>query len=176
MSAKFNADIDDVVETEPFGLPLLAPKLGVLLCAESSPLLPPLAAPGITKGGPLLLFCAFSCGVWLVPIGVARLSLGGCLLGIASGGRAEFSDMGGAALLFTGLAFGEAGMASPSLGTLLPDAVLPAPGIGGRSNGAGDAISARSGGSTARFELGCATLDTEELARGCQRRRPNAPS
>jgi hypothetical protein len=35
-------------------------------------------------------------------MGVARLSFGGCLLGIANGGSAEFCDMGGAAALFTG--------------------------------------------------------------------------
>ena len=56
MSAKFNADMEDVVETEPFGLPLLAPKLGVLLWVESSPLLAWLAALGMTSGGPLLRF------------------------------------------------------------------------------------------------------------------------
>ena len=131
--------MDDVVETEPLWLLLLAPKLGVLLCVESSPLLPVLAALGICNGGPLLLTCVFSCGVWFVPIGVARLSFGGCLWGIANGGSAEFSDMGGAAVLFTGLWLGDAGIASPNRGTFGPDGDFPAPGMGGRSNGAGEA-------------------------------------
>ena len=172
ISAKFSADMDEVVDTEPLGLLLLAPKLGVLLCAESSPLLAPLAPPGITRGGPLLLFCVFSFGVWFVPIGVARLSLGGCLLelGIARGGSAEFSDIGGAAVLFTGLWLGEAGIASPNRGTLAPDCDLAPPGIGGRSSGAGEAISVRSGGSTLRL-LESATLGAQIRARGCQRRR-----
>lgn len=54
--------------------------------------------------------------------------------------------MGGAAALFTGLWLGDAGIAKPNLGTLLPDCERPAPGIGGRRSGAGEAISARSGG------------------------------
>ena len=54
ISAKFNADMDEVVDTEPFGLLLVAPKLGVLLRFESSPLRAPLAALGITNGGPTL--------------------------------------------------------------------------------------------------------------------------
>ena len=45
ISTKFKAEYDDVVETEPFCV-VLAPKLFVLLCADSS-LLPPLAdSPG----------------------------------------------------------------------------------------------------------------------------------
>lgn len=106
-----------------------------------------------------------------MPIGVARLSFGGCLLGlgIAKGGNAEFSDIGGAAALFTGLWFGEAGMASPNRGTFVPDGVLPPPGIGGRSNGAGEAMSERSGGATLRLEFGSATLGAQTLARGCQK-------
>lgn len=120
-------------------------------------------------GGPTLFFCGFSCGVWLEPIGVARLSLGGCLVGIAKGGRAEFSDIGGAAALLTGRAFGEAGIANPNRGTLFPEDDLPAPGIGGLSNGAGDAMSVRSGGSTVRFD--CATLGSCTQAQGCRRRQ-----
>lgn len=84
---------------------------------------------------------------------MARLSFGGCLLGIANGGRAELSDIGGAAALFTGLWFGDAGIASPSRGTLLPDCDRPAPGMGGRSNGAGEAMSVRSGVSTGSLSL-----------------------
>jgi hypothetical protein len=125
----------------------------------------------MTKGGTLRLFVP-SCGVWFDPIGVARLSFGGCLLGIANGGRAEFSDMGGAAALLTGLWFGDAGMARPNRGTLLPDCDLPAPGMGGRSNGAGDAMSYRSGASTESLSslfLGSATLGRQAWQRGCQK-------
>lgn len=64
-----------------------------------------------------------------------------------SGGRPDgLSDIGGAAALFTGRAFGEGGMERPSLGTLLPDCWRLEPGIGGRRRGAGEAISRRSGG------------------------------
>lgn len=133
---------------------LLPPKLFVLLCAESS--LFKLETPAKFNGGPALFFCVFSCGVWLDPIGVAKLSFGGCFEGICKGGRAEFSDIGGAAAELTGRAFGEAGIANPNRGTLLPEPGLPPPGMGGLSNGAGDAMSVRSGGSTVRFD--CATL------------------
>lgn len=61
MSAKFREALEEAVETEPFCV-LLAPKLFVLLRADSL-LLPPLALPGMTRGGPLRLVCAFSCGV-----------------------------------------------------------------------------------------------------------------
>lgn len=70
-----------------------------------------------------LFVCAlFSCGVRTFPIGVARLSFGGCWRGgIDNGGSPEvFSDIGGAAALFTGRAFGEGGIERPSFGTLLP--------------------------------------------------------
>jgi hypothetical protein len=90
-------------------------------------------------------------------MGVARLSLGGpALPGIMSGGRAAppTSDMGGAAALLTGLWLGEAGMERPSLGPLLLDCER-APGMGGRRRGAGDAMSARPGGSTARCGVWC---------------------
>ena len=100
-------------------------------------------------------------------MGVARLSLGGCLLGIANGGRAEVSDMGGAAELLTGLWLGDAGMARPNRGTLLPDCDLPAPGMGGRSNGTGDAMSDRSGAPGLFFES--ATLGRQVWQRGCQK-------
>lgn len=55
ISTKFRAEYDDVVETDPFCV-VLAPKLFVLLCADSS-LLPPLAdKPGaICRGGSLRL-------------------------------------------------------------------------------------------------------------------------
>lgn len=55
------------------------------------------------------------------------------------------SDIGGAAALFTGRAFGEGGIERPSFGTLLPDCWRLAPGIGGRRRGAGEAMSRRSG-------------------------------
>jgi len=135
------------VETDP-----LAPKLFVWLCSESSLLPPPGVnpAPGICNGGPLRLVCIFSDGVRCEPIGVAIVSLGGpALLGMLRGGSAEppASDIGGAATLFTGLWLGEAGMDRPNRGTLLPDCDrLPAPGMGGRSSGAGDAMSMRFGG------------------------------
>jgi hypothetical protein len=93
-------EYDDAVDTEPF-----APKLFVLLCADSSLLPPPGVKPdpGITNGGPLLFVCP-SCGVCLVPIGVATLSFGGCCFpGIVNGGRLLLiSLMGGAAALLTG--------------------------------------------------------------------------
>ena len=100
MSAKFTADSDEVVEIDPLWLLLLAPKLFVRLRADSS-LLPPLA--GTINGGPLLLGCAFSCGGWFEPIGVATLSFGGCFFGISRGGSAEASVTGGAAELLIGL-------------------------------------------------------------------------
>lgn len=67
-----------------------------------------------------------------------------------SGGRAVFSDIGGAAVLFTGLWLGEAGIARPKRGTLLPDCCRPWPGIGGRNRGAGEAMFDRSFGSSER--------------------------
>ena len=161
ISAKFRAEYDDVVDAAPLLWPvLLAPKLPVLLCALSS-LLPPLAdfadkpPPGICSGGSLLLPRAFSSGVCAVPIGVARLSLGGpCRPGICKGGMGDiplgFWFIGGAAALLTGLWFGEAGIARPSRGTLGEAVRLP-PGIGGLRSGAGDAISVRSGGSRVRW-------------------------
>lgn len=51
---------------------------------------------------------------------------------------AEFSDMGGAAALLTGRWLGEAGMARPNRGAPAP--CRRAPGMGGRSRGAGEAI------------------------------------
>ena len=102
-----------------------------------------------------------------MPIGVANCSFGGCFEGICSGGRAEFSDIGGAAALLTGRWAGDTGIASPNRGTLGPEPALPAPGMGGLSNGAGDAMSVRSGGSTVR--VGCATLGGQK--RGCRRRQ-----
>jgi hypothetical protein len=54
-----------------------------------------------------------------------------------------FSDIGGAAALFTGRAFGEGGIERPSFGTRLPDWWRLAPGIGGRRRGAGEAMSIR---------------------------------
>lgn len=73
------------------------------------------------------------------------------MLSVSDGTAAEFSDMGGAAALLTGLWFGDAGMDSPRRGILFAELPLLAPGIGGRSSGAGDAMSTRSGG-------GCATI------------------
>ena len=137
---------------------LLPPKLFVLLCAESS--LCTLETPVRFNGGPTLFFCGFSWGVWLEPIGVARLSLGGCFKGICRGGRAAFSDTGGAAAELTGRTFGDAGIASPNRGSLPPGVERPAPGMGGLNNGAGEAMSVRSGGSTERFD--CATLGSYE--------------
>lgn len=144
---------------------VLPPKLPVRLCALSSLLPPPpppaeRPPPGITSGGSRRLFCAFSCGVCTFPIGVARLSFGGpCLvfvLSVSDGIAAEFSDIGGAAALLTGLWFGEAGIARPSRGTLFAEFPLLAPGIGGRRSGAGDAISTRSGGCWATIGYLCA--------------------
>lgn len=103
ISMKFRAEYDEAADE--VGLVVFVPKLPVRLCAESS-LLPPLAAsPGaICRGGPRRLALAFSCGVCDEPIGVANCSFGGCCLaGMDSGGRAAFSDIGGAAALFTGL-------------------------------------------------------------------------
>lgn len=68
------------------------------------------------------------------------------VLSVSEGRAAEFSDMGGAAALFTGLWFGEAGIARPRRGTLFAEFPRFAPGIGGRRSGAGDAMSTRSGG------------------------------
>lgn len=112
----------------------------------------------------LLPPCVFSCGVWLVPIGVARLSFGSCRLGMTKGGRPEEGDCcdkGGAATLLTGLWLGDAGMAKPRRGTLGPDCDFP-PGMGGLSRGAGEAMFDRSTGSTARREwLLSATLGSD---------------
>ena len=138
-----------LVESDPAAfVPVLAPKLFVRLCAESSLLFAALDAPrlpGMTNGGPRRRGCTFSCGVWLEPMGVAKLSLGACGRPMPMGGR---SDMGGAAELLTGLWCGDAGIDSPSRGTLGPDCCRWAPGMGGRRRGAGDAMSERSGGST----------------------------
>jgi len=144
-SAKLIIEYDDAVDTDPF-----APKLFVLLCAESSLLPPPgvRPPPGMINGGPLLLLCWFSCGACLVPIGVATLSFGGCCLpGIDNGGRFDIvSLMSGTAALLTSLCPGLAGIARPSRGSLLPVADRPPPGMGGRNKGAGLAILGRSGG------------------------------
>jgi hypothetical protein len=75
-----------------------------------------------------------------VPMGVARLNLGGWALGIDNGGSAGLSSIGGAAALLTGLWLGDAGIARPSRGSLFADPARPAPGTGGRSSGTGDAI------------------------------------
>ena len=99
------------------------------------------------NGGPLRLF-VLSCGVELDPMGVARLSFGGRFVGIASGGNADVSEIGGAAALLTALWCGDDGIASPSLGSLFAGCVRAPPGIGGRSSGAGDAMSNLSGCST----------------------------
>lgn len=59
-------------------------------------------------------------------MGVAKDSFGGCcLVGMDNGGSAEFSDIGGAAALFTGRWPGDAGIANPSRGTLLPGCWRP---------------------------------------------------
>lgn len=93
-----------LVDSDPAAfVPVLAPKLFVRLCAESSLLFAALDPPrllGTISGGPLLRGCAFSCGVWFEPMGVARLSLGGCGLPMVAG---CMSDIGGAAELLTGL-------------------------------------------------------------------------
>jgi len=61
--SKFIAlDIEDVVDIEPFWLILLAPKLFVLLCAESS-LLCAVDTPVKFNGGPTLFLCMPSCGI-----------------------------------------------------------------------------------------------------------------
>lgn len=175
MSLKFNdADIEDVVDIEPFCWLLFAPKLGVLLCAESSPLLVPLPG-GITSDRPLFFFCCMlSCGVWCVPDGVAKLNFGGCLLGIANGGNCDVSAIGGAAELFTGRWFGEGGIESPNFGILPPTCDRCAPGIGGRSSGAGDAILDLSGG-VAPSAFGSATVGRIHCCRGRQRRLRGPP-
>ena len=92
-------------------------------------------------------------------MGVARLSFGGCCLcGMESGGIAEFSDMGGAAALLTGRWWGDAGMARPSRGTLLPLCWRPAPGTGGRRRGAGEAMLERSAAGSSERLLFSATM------------------
>lgn len=75
---------------DPLKFVELAPKLFDLLLADSS-LLPPLAeifspAPGISKGGPALLFVTPSCGIPWLPMGVARLNFGGPWRGNCRGG------------------------------------------------------------------------------------------
>jgi hypothetical protein len=73
-----------------------------------------------------------------VPMGVANLSCGGvgrdagrCNWGISGTGAGAFS------FPFTGLMFGDGGIARPSRGVRAPLLLRP-PGTGGRSSGAGD--------------------------------------
>lgn len=125
---------------------LLAPKLFVREWALSSLLPPPTPVPPLLadrpvtcKGGNFTLpIPLVSCGVPWLPMGVARLSFGGAFRGMYSGGIA--CDSGG----FTGLTFGEGGMARPSLGVLAPLWFL-VPGMGGLSNGAAEDMSILAG-------------------------------
>lgn len=84
-----------------------------------------------------------SCGVVLLPIGVANRNCGGvgrddgrCI--VAKGGRA--GREGGSALLLTGFWLGEGGIASPRRGVLGPPLLRFAPGTGGLRSGAGDGV------------------------------------
>lgn len=106
-------------------------------------------------------------------MGVARLSFGGaCLVGMESGGMAGLFNMGGAAALLTGRWLADDGIARPSRGTLPADCCRAAPGMGGRSSGAGEDMIARSA-SVEREGLSSATV-----GRAVQRlsKRSAAPS
>lgn len=76
-----------------------------------------------------------SYGVWWLPIGVASCSFGRAGLEDICPGICSFNPPSWEPL--TGLALGDGGIASPNRGTLgaLPPRL---PGIGGRSNGAGE--------------------------------------
>jgi hypothetical protein len=100
--------------------PSSGPKLPDLLCAALLSL-PPLAD---WFWAEVRIPC--SCGVAVLPMGVARLRMG-------RGGRL---DACGTALL-TGLTAGDGGMARPSLGVRVPLAER-APGMAGRRRGTGE--------------------------------------
>lgn len=100
-------------------LPSIGPKLPDLECAALLSLPPVTDWPAWVEG---LGGCSW--GIAVLPMGVARCSVG-------SVGRAGAA----AAAAPTGLTFGEGGMASPSLGARAPPGL--APGIAGRSRGAG---------------------------------------
>ena len=68
-----------------------------------------------------------------MPMGVASLKLGGAGLNGRCISVSLVSEL-------TGLALGEGGIASPSLGALEPLLLRLPPGTGGRSNGAGEVI------------------------------------
>ena len=110
---------------------VLAPKLLVRLCAESSLLCAEM--PGTASGGPRRRVCVLSCGVWLVPMGVASDSLGGPARTVDA-----FDAADGTAELLTGRWLGDAGMARPNRGIILGvDSCRPDPGMGGRCIGVG---------------------------------------
>ena len=141
-SETFKANIDNFVETDPFGVLLLPPKLLGILGAELALLLwlADSLPPGITSSGLFLLSRWFSCGDGHVSTGVARLGLGGCCFSTDKGGMAKFSDISGAAALLTGLWFGEVGIASVDLGTLTPGYDQTAAWTGCLTISAGDAM------------------------------------
>jgi hypothetical protein len=117
--AKERAEYCDPAEVGLLARPSRGPKLPDRLCAALLSL-PPEA---LWRAGAAGLPGGCSCGVEVLPIGVARWSMG-------RGGRLDWAPVP------SGFTLGDGGMASPSRGVRAP-LEERAPGMAGRSSGTG---------------------------------------
>lgn len=148
---------DDEAEVGPLILPSAIVKLSDLECPWPS--LPPPAEP--TKGsgdGRPFASDGPSCGVVLLPEGVASCNLGGVGREEGRGGWVRGARSGMVLLPATGFWLGDGGMASPRRGVLAPPPARFPPGIGGRSRGAGEDIALDLSISSGWLKLGSALM------------------
>ena len=126
---------EDEADVGPLFLPSTIVKLSDLEWLLPS-LVPPAEAPPYGWGAGRLLPRPWpSCGVALLPLGVASRSCGGAGReeGLETGWRGGMS--GTVALPVTGFWLGDGGIASPRRGVLGPLLLRAPPGTGGRSRG-----------------------------------------
>lgn len=136
---------DEDAEVGLLFLPSTMVKLSDLECPLPS--LAPLAEFPASGRGDGLPFASEgpSCGVVLLPFGVASRSEGGVGRDEGRWTEARGGRLGIEGLSVSGFWLGEGGIASPRRGVRAPPALLLPPGIGGRSSGTGEGLDPVSG-------------------------------
>ena len=130
---------EDEADVGPLVLPSTMVKLSDLECPLASLTPPAELMRGCGDGRPFARDGP-SCGVVLLPIGVANCSRGGVGREEGRGGCVKGARSGTELLPATGFWLGDGGIASPRRGVLAPPPPRLPPGMGGRRRGAGEDI------------------------------------